>query len=522
MDLTTPDLSSWPAKLVIRVGRRLRSKKDFTQNAIDRDNAKAAERRRQRRVLHANKNHYLARDPDHLRRNSFEVDELGERVQSVFSEASTLVEQKDHTDMMHRLAHHDSFDSLVDKTVDKGQSRDVDVDVDAHVDVLRRVSTKDERMVASLPDEVWQRITSFLNPLDAAHLAQASQTLRARLGSEPFDALIRPENRHYRIAFLHAQDSKLPRHLLCFPCAKYHLRSRPGKESLKMDFVNNPLFDCPAAKTSVLPRIRLAHGRELPYSFVQLALRDDRHSPAHGISCAALARSWKSASSAWSYRTQYMVHDSRLLVRVASRAFTPPAATLTETVERHLLYDREEYVPFFSVCAHWRDGDLLKICKCAMSHVPAPPDGYLQQLRRAPKISRSAANPHFIVTMCDFCRPARRCPECPTEYLVEIQMVEDATDAVRPFKHAIVVTRWSDLGDGSSPYTGPEWAAIKGLDTNNDGQGYESFSHVGRRAVGGIFESRMSGSVPGKSIDDIQFPRYWLTHIPLIPQARGC
>ena len=77
-------------------------------------------------------------------------------------------------------------------------------------------------------------------------------------------------------------------------------------------------------------------------------------------------------------------------------------------------------------------------------------------------------------------------------------MAEDETDAVRPFKHSIVITRWSDLGDGSSPYTSPEWTAVNGKDSGDVDSAYESFSHVGRRAVSGIFESRISGSIPGQ------------------------
>jgi hypothetical protein len=191
-----------------------------------------------------------------------------------------------------------------------------------------------------------------------------------------------------------------------------------------------------------------------------------------------------------------MVHDGRLLMRVVSTAFAPPE--LTVTAERHLLYDREEFTPFFSVCAHWRDGLLTKVCKCALSHVPKPPDPYKDQIRRAPKISREAAHPNFIVTGCDTCRPARRCPECPTEYLVEIQMCEDPKSEGFKFKHAIVVTRWSDLGDGMSPYTSPEWLAINGLNKAAGGEEYESFSRLGRRAVSGVFESRISGSIPGQ------------------------
>ncbi|KAI7296936.1 hypothetical protein KC352_g8 [Hortaea werneckii] len=112
------------------------------------------------------------------------------------------------------------------------------------------------------------------------------------------------------------------------------------------------------------------------------------------------------------------------------------------------------------------------------------PLAYIQQLKKAPKIDKSLAHPNFIVRGCDWCRPARRCPECSTEYLVEIQMIEDAKDPARPFKHSIVVTRWSDLGDGSSPHTSAEWASMNGVDVADHAGGheYESFSHVGRRA----------------------------------------
>jgi hypothetical protein len=95
--------------------------------------------------------------------------------------------------------------------------------------------------------------------------------------------------------------------------------------------------------------------------------------------------------------------------------------------------------------------------------------------------------------MCDVCRPARRCPECPTEYLIEVNLTEDKFDPVNRFKHALVVTRWSDLGDGTSPTASPEYCAINGT-----GADYDSFSHVGRRAVAGVFESKMSGAIPGQ------------------------
>ncbi|KAI7473738.1 F-box domain protein [Hortaea werneckii] len=502
MEWNAPDLNAWPTKVVLRISKALRSNKQFTQASIDRNNLKAAERRAKQREDHARKHKYTARASDEIAGSNQEgVNELGERDHSMFSQAETLVENRDDTDMLHRLAHHDSFDSLIDQSVGKEELRNPYFDSKAQADELRRISTRHERMVESLPDDLWRYITDYLNPADTACLAISSKTLMRKLGSQPLMDLNEPQNKNFKISVLHYLNPQLPRHLLCFPCAKFHLRLKPGKESLKADYVNNPLFNCPLVKTSTLPRTRLTHDRQLPYGWVQLALRSEI-SPAHGISPDSLSRRWKHAESGWSHRTRYMIHDGRLLMRVVSQRVVPPARESTKTVERHLLYEMQEFTPYFSVCAHWRDGEMMDLCKCALSHVPSPPQSYIQQLKKAPKIDKSLAHPNFIVRGCDWCRPARRCPECSTEYLVEIQMIEDAKDPARPFKHSIVVTRWSDLGDGSSPHTSAEWASMNGVDVadHEGGHEYESFSHVGRRAVSGIFESRLSGSIPGQRL----------------------
>lgn len=488
MDWNTPHLGSWPAKLVLGISSKVRSKKAYSQQAIDKANAKEAEKRRKR--MHPNQ---AKRGSD----DQGQLNELGEREYSAF-DGDTLVDKVDHTDMMHRLAHHDSFDSLADQAgYDIRKLRDPYFDSKEEEAKAGELNEKRELMVAVLPDELWKRIASHLDAVDAASLTIATKTLNTKLGDGALKVMNLPENRNQRIKFLQAAyDRRWPGELLCFPCASYHRRTDAGKESLHSQFVQRPIYDCPNVRKTVLPRTRITHGRELPYYFMQLALRESFYGSRFGITHEDLARQWKCKDSTWKHRTRYMVHDGHLLMRCVSIAFAPPE--LTATAERHLLYDREEFTPFFSVCAHWRDGLLTKICKCALSHVPKPPDSYREQLRRAPKISREAAHPNFIVTGCDTCRPARRCPECPSEYLVEIQMCEDPKSEGFKFKHAIVVTRWTDLGDGKNPYTSPEWLAINGLNKAAGGAEFESFSRLGRRAVSGVFESRISGSIPGQ------------------------
>lgn len=79
---------------------------------------------------------------------------------------------------------------------------------------------------------------------------------------------------------------------------------------------------------------------------------------------------------------------------------------------------------------------------------------------------------------------------------MELKLAEDKEDPVVRFKQAIVVTRWCDFGDGTSPY-GPEWCAINGLEVE-DRETYDSFALMGRRALSGIFEAQNGITMPGQ------------------------
>jgi len=88
----------------------------------------------------------------------------------------------------------------------------------------------------------------------------------------------------------------------------------------------------------------------------------------------------------------------------------------------------------------------------------------------------------------------RRCPECPTEYLIEIRIAEDKrAQGIERFKHAIVVTRWSDLGDGSSP-SSIEWAACNGK------RDYDSFAAVKNASICSLFEAATNNYAPNQTM----------------------
>ncbi|KAF7586590.1 hypothetical protein BBP40_008635 [Aspergillus hancockii] len=227
-------------------------------------------------------------------------------------------------------------------------------------------------------------------------------------------------------------------------------------------------------------------------------MRAARYGPKYGLPPDSLSRRWR--RDGWSHHTRYHLHQGRLLMRVVSTAFADPA--LTPSQQRLLLYSREDYWPYFSACAHWRDGELMNVCKCALSHIPVPREtAGLQGLEHRAKdmYHRRAHNPNALATLCGKCRPMRRCPECPSEYLVEVKITEDRSSASsKMFRHAIVVTRWCDLGDGRSPRLSREWAAVNG---DEAGEGYDSFAVMGKRSISGIFEAAITDdTLPGQRI----------------------
>jgi len=388
-------------------------------------------------------------------------------------------ERLDQTLILHSLAH-ESFDTVTE-ILNKYE--------------LDPNRSPGEAHLASLSSQLWSRVAEHLSLVDRACLALSSKVMLDRVGSSPLEIIRHPDHAEDRMQLLHRLEDQLPNHLFCFVCNKYHLRTMKGEEKLKPASVLNPLFACPHATNNLMPqpRLRIATGRTLPYNFVQLALKGKKYGLDYGIEATTMARLWREQyEPRWIHSTRYFVFKGHLLMRVQSTCFTKPG--LTPAGERMLLYSREDYQPYFSVCAHWRDGLLMNICKCALSHLPVPQEKSLHE--GLAKVAGRRSSQGAIITLCSTCRPMRRCPECPTEYLVEVKLAEDRSekDPTLLFKHAIVVTRWSDLGDGSSP-TNPEWAAVTGALED-----YDSLSTIGTRAISGTFESQTADTGPGQRI----------------------
>lgn len=404
-----------------------------------------------------------------------------------YSRDKVTGEMKDPTNMLHSLAH--DFD-----TPDKSYLTKADTNSPAQ---------PGSEVVDRLPDKLWRQIISYLSLADQCSLYLCNKSWWYLLATNILEMLDHRDTTHHRLRcdFLQRLNKDYPSHLLCYICGRYHYRIQKGKEVMKPTNISNPLYECPYQNVSDpskrMPRHRTTFGRAIPFSFVQLVLRYQKYGAEYGIKCDDLGRRYKDREAVgnWSHQTRWAIIDDHLYMRVVSTCFAthslPPAGM------RHLLYTREDFTPFFSVCAHWRDGELMPVCKCALSHVPAPLSGS-GAMRLAKEIDKHFKGPdNPMARQCEKCKPIRRCPECPTEYLVEIRMQEDPAEkeSTQLFKYAIVVTRWSDLGDGKMPWTG-EWAAVNNEHLEVDpktgetiGCRYDSFQKLGRRAVSGIFES---------------------------------
>lgn len=89
---------------------------------------------------------------------------------------------------------------------------------------------------------------------------------------------------------------------------------------------------------------------------------------------------------------------------------------------------------------------------------------------------------------------------------MELKLGEDKLepDPSFRFKQIIVVTRWSDLGDGTTPSAeGGEWASVVGPYEGDAGpppREYRSFERMGKRAISGIFEAQSGVTLPGQRL----------------------
>jgi len=115
----------------------------------------------------------------------------------------------DEAEMLHSLLRRDSHDSL--ESINKMERLRNRIP-----DSTRRPG---ELMISSLSAPIWEQISHYVTPTDAANLAMSSKTLLSILGTKPFLALNFTQNEaethQHKIDFLLGMDKFLPNHVSC-------------------------------------------------------------------------------------------------------------------------------------------------------------------------------------------------------------------------------------------------------------------------------------------------------------------
>ena len=340
--------------------------------------------------------------------------------------------------------------------------------------------TELEVLVSRLPAELWVNVARYLTPLAAASFALANGQTARLVGGEFWSTLNRPENKQQKISFLEHMDDRVALHVLCYECTIFHHRMDPGNECLRESYRRKPIVKC--MRQVFIPSVRLSLDRSLPFVLAQLVMRGHRHGPAYGVPVKALNRTWQpvlsdcTTSTEWTHRTHFLIDKGQLLMKVTSMHFVP--SQLSKSGQVLALTCRKDYTANYSTCAHEAHGlNLFSICKCALKHIQP---------------GAAARMP----SQCATCRPLKRCIACPTEYLVEVKLKEDKSGGIPQFRPAIIVSRWTNLGDCMSPAS-KEWKACSSLQDLTDDDDFELYCTDDVKTVRSRYEAA-SGARPSE------------------------
>ena len=363
--------------------------------------------------------------------------------------------------------------SLSGSQADRRDPR-VNLTTEEHISDENDVQEFTDRALLRVPTELWLLIVDSLDPCSAASLACVNRQTSRLLGAEVWKALNEPSNRSHKVRFLQFSEHAFPKHVLCHACGIYHPRRNFGKDhrllqstTITTSAKNSVAQNC--ARSELIPSVRLTFDVALPFTLAHLVTQRQRHgnSSEWGIPLSVLSKSWSPAISDWTttaewfHRAKFVI-DKRghLLMKVSSTFWT--AADLTDCERRLALSCRKDYTANYSTCPHEALGSrLFRICECALGHIPSTKSSLSGS--KGPKGTPFTPPQRMGAGGCATCLPLFRCLVCPTEYKIGVQLKEFRIGrGALAFRHAIVVTRWSDLGDAWAPYS-PEWRACGSL-----------------------------------------------------------
>lgn len=279
-----------------------------------------------------------------------------------------------------------------------------------------------------LPPELWLDIIEFLSPASAASLTYTYRWMYNQYGERPCSILKLPGHEQDKLELLSYLDADLPKHRLCHPCAIFHRRKslRAEQKEVKANYRG-----CWIGCERRAGQTKLGTGYSLTWPSIRSVMRACRFGPEYGMPLDVLARVWEN-DDGWKHRAEPSIVNGRLLMKVQSAL---PVDWATESIFKNRISD---------IMRHSWLGCLQEMVKCALRHI--------------------RSDESYTIGDC-LCKGLRRCPKCPTEYMIETKRTSNISGDMRQsmeargVQHVLIVTKWMDYGEGKSPLS-PEWQAL--------------------------------------------------------------
>lgn len=284
-----------------------------------------------------------------------------------------------------------------------------------------------------LPPELLHMITEHLLPNDTASLILCNHALLRTLGTRHWSSLHPGKgNEKYRELFLTALTRDLPRHFFCHHCSRLHLQDNLGPPGPALQPKNRLL--CIEHHLDAGNRLRQCvqvHRIESRYSFtfphLQLAMKRHFYGIKHGISTESL-----SFTEVQVFLGEDEIERVITLLSVEARICSKPTSlclriqhwALISSTNRDMLLSKTGFV---QICDHLstHSSEISRLVQSILEP-------------RRPEVEDQIRTELF------------RCRRCNTNFQLEIKDLGDEG-------LALVITKWLDLGSGSTP-TDSRWS----------------------------------------------------------------
>ncbi|KAB8345899.1 hypothetical protein FH972_022954 [Carpinus fangiana] len=266
-------------------------------------------------------------------------------------------------------------------------------------------------LFATLPVELWQLIAALL-PLSSQVSLTLSCTSLYRCFGNVFLQRIR-RNMHEKMSFLQLSGDKNSWQWFCFRCQTYHKT---------FNWLANWNDQCKSFSNKYGSAMLNLKDKKIYFWQVQSAARVGRFGTEFGLAMSDYERF---GGDGWRYTFSTVFVDDHLLVNFTTTKRCRLDSVMHESFEPGVNGNAYKSAQ----CGHFWD-EIEDNMWCAISHL---------------------INPQVSPEPCQTCGELLLCQTCATEYIIRAK-------AVGRGGCQLSISRWSDWGDGMSPYS-KEWQA---------------------------------------------------------------